>query len=192
MEILSDDEVRGLFGGFDYVVKDNGQIEIAREWIVENIRPVYIPQLQGIKTYGGHISSGNIHCNYKIHEPLKDAFDEIEGLGFAEDVIFWGGSFNPRLIRGSTDRISRHAWGIAFDLNPQYNQYGKEPAAVGENGTVLNLIDVFKKYGFTWGGLFTRKDGMHFEYCNQGNNDSTIKAAVDEIEKQLNIIRKAA
>jgi hypothetical protein len=63
----------------------------------------------------------------------------------------------PRLgVEGH--ELSRHAWGVAIDLN------------FGENSTGAadlqdpRLVEVMERWGFTWGGRWLVPDPAHFEY----------------------------
>ena len=162
-KFLTDREVKELFGEFDYCQHSNGwQIEIDKHWLAENIKTIFIPQLKGIPTWGG-FSSGNVLFHVQAHKQLRAAFAAIEEAGLVTEIIFWGGSYTPRLIRGSAFRVSRHSWGIAFDLNPAQNPLGVDPAPLLTKGSVLRLVPIMAEHGFAWGGHFTRKDGMHFE-----------------------------
>lgn len=67
-----------------------------------------------------------------------------------------------RTIGGSL-RISRHTYGIAFDVNASTNPFR------GDNRLVSDLpswwIDPFLDAGFCWGGLWIgKKDAMHFAW----------------------------
>lgn len=162
---LNNIEVEEIFGKLEYVRIDNSHdIIISDEWKKEHFGVVFIPQLEGMKTYGGHMS-GNIYCHRLIYNQLKDCFKYIEKYGFLGDILFWGGLFSSRMVRGSKTNISRHSYGIALDINPSQNGVGQEPAAEGEKGSVKRLVPIFEAHGFCWGGNFNRKDGMHFECC---------------------------
>jgi hypothetical protein len=54
--------------------------------------------------------------------------------------------------------LSRHSWGIALDANVKDNPYGKK--------SIMNpvIVEIFKRWGFCWGGDFKTTDGMHFEF----------------------------
>lgn len=91
-------------------------------------------------------------------------------------------AFFYRRIAGSS-KLSKHAMGLAIDINPQQNPYVSYrtgcPVCIHENA--LSYIDrttgaehmilsgdvcyeIFAKYGFTWGGNWnTIKDYQHFE-----------------------------
>ena len=87
-------------------------------------------------------------------------------------------SCNYRKIVGS-NKLSKHAHGLAIDINPLYNPYVRGdvvlPAEgrlyVDRNKPFLHKIDkndlcykLFVSRGFTWGGDWTdRKDYQHFE-----------------------------
>jgi hypothetical protein len=59
--------------------------------------------------------------------------------------------------------LSNHAFGSAFDINAGQNGLGRIPAAVGAYGSVRELVPIAHRFGFYWGGHFSRADGMHFE-----------------------------
>jgi hypothetical protein len=44
-----------------------------------------------------------------------------------------------------------------------WNPLGKQPSKFDEKGCVYEIVPVAHKWGFYWGGHFTRLDGMHFE-----------------------------
>jgi len=77
------------------------------------------------------------------------------------------GTFNYRLIAG-TSRLSAHAFGIAIDLNN--NKYDYWRYATREQGQKRlesypqEVVRVFEKYGFVWGGKWGNFDIMHYEY----------------------------
>jgi hypothetical protein len=80
-----------------------------------------------------------------------------------------GGTFNPRKIAG-TDRMSPHSWGIAIDLNPRFGAYWRDRKLSGAQVEELSrkfpleIVEIFEKHGFIWGGKWSHFDLMHFEY----------------------------
>lgn len=102
---------------------------------------------------------------------LDAALTEVAAIGVNFDPFFdaVGGSFNWRVIAG-TDRLSSHSFGSAIDLNPMLGGYWRwTGAAEGQvtdykNNIPENLVKVFERYGFIWGGKWNHFDGMHFEY----------------------------
>jgi hypothetical protein len=80
--------------------------------------------------------------------------DEIVHYGLQE----YGGSFNYRLIRGSS-ALSNHSFGIAIDIAPSGNALG---ATKGKMPSFA--VKAFEDQGFRWGGRYAgRKDFMHYE-----------------------------
>lgn len=74
-------------------------------------------------------------------------------------------TFNYRNIRGTND-LSAHSFGIAIDLNPQlnhcywlYHHQARELKDFPEQ-----IVAIFEKHGFIWGGKWKHYDEMHFEY----------------------------
>lgn len=71
-------------------------------------------------------------------------------------------TYNNRSKRGGGGK-SLHSYGIAIDINPGSNpQTGR-----GEVQTDIPqvVIDIFRKYGFVWGGEWVgERDAMHFEW----------------------------
>ena len=71
------------------------------------------------------------------------------------------GGLCARLIRGSSERISRHAFGMAIDVS-----VGGTIDAMGDGKTQFGLIllaEYFQEEGWLWGAAFGREDSMHFE-----------------------------
>ena len=80
-----------------------------------------------------------------------------------------GGTFNWRSIAG-TSRLSPHSWGIAIDLNPRHGSYWRGRKIRGSevedlrNNYPQEIVELFEKHGFIWGGKWSHFDLMHFEY----------------------------
>jgi hypothetical protein len=82
------------------------------------------------------------------------------------NIDLFGGCFNFRLMRGSKTKWSRHAWSIAIDLAPQYNQlkWGKDKALFAKS-EYKPLMDIFYQNGFINYGIEKGFDYQHFEIC---------------------------
>lgn len=71
------------------------------------------------------------------------------------------GALCVRRIRGTTNRVSTHSFGLAVDLNID----GKLDT-LGDGRTQLGLTilaDFFRTEGWVWGASWRREDSMHFE-----------------------------
>jgi len=182
LKLLTTDSVKIHFGKFSYSEIEGGRIRIDPVWVNENIISVTIPQLAELTP-----SHGRIRFHKKAASQLVNAFSEIERKGLCKYLVTWNGSFVPRHICWDSRKgLSRHSWGTAFDINVQWNGYGKDPAAENKYGTVMPLVPIFESHGFAWGGLWRTPDGMHFEvavidpvtqYVNLIVNDEPVKDA---------------
>ncbi len=82
-----------------------------------------------------------------------------------------GGTFVWRKIKG-TNRLSTHSFGITIDINVKYSDYWQwdclcenESMPVSyKNRIPFEIVDIFEKHGFIWGGKWYHFDTMHFEY----------------------------
>lgn len=112
---------------------------------------------------------------------LIDEYDGDDELSMEDNN---SSSFNFRVVSG-TKTLSKHALGMAVDINTLYNPYvyasgGKlivEPVTArawsrnrkkSRNPMIMTSDDLcvrlFKQHGFTWGGDWkVRKDYQHFE-----------------------------
>jgi peptidoglycan LD-endopeptidase CwlK len=73
------------------------------------------------------------------------------------------GTFNYRNIAG-TSRLSVHSFGIAIDINTQYSDYWQWNGMHYKNKIPIEIVEIFEKHGFIWGGKWYHYDTMHFEY----------------------------
>lgn len=152
-----------VFGHFDYKsspTNDNKEgITILGSWESDNIVSVDLPQLA--KATGGKYTRMRFHK--LAAKQLKDLWEAWEDADLLHLVKTYEGAFYPRYVRGSRTTLSNHSFGSAFDINYKWNGLGKVPAYVGEEGSVRELVPIANKFGFYWGGHFSRKDGMHME-----------------------------
>lgn len=82
------------------------------------------------------------------------------------------GSFYWRNVLGES-YLSTHSFGIAIDINSQYSNYWawdvkklKRPiqSLKPHHKVPLQIVKIFEKEGFIWGGRWYYYDTMHFEY----------------------------
>ncbi len=79
-----------------------------------------------------------------------------------------GGTFLWRPIINST-RLSMHSFGIAIDINVKYSDYwvwSKQPdgSHTYRNRIPLEIVRIFERHGYIWGGRWLHHDTMHFEF----------------------------
>ena len=148
--------------------------------------------------FNGGTSTGELICNQAIARDLVEIFYElyqaeyrIENIRLideynADDLLSMEDNntscFNYRTVEGST-KLSKHALGLAIDVNPFFNPYityengeqkvspaGSEAYAdrskpfaykIDENDLCYKL---FTEHGFVWGGHWNScKDYQHFQ-----------------------------
>jgi hypothetical protein len=104
---------------------------------------------------------GRARCHRLLVEALGGALREVVDANLAGlvDPAGFAGCWNPRTTRGGTG-ISRHAWGVAVDLNAGANPTGL--ASVQDP----RLVAVFARWGFTEGSGWLVPDAGHFEYVS--------------------------
>jgi hypothetical protein len=79
------------------------------------------------------------------------------------------GVFVWRKVRGSS-RQSPHSYATAIDIGVKWSDYWdwNKPDAEGryrwKNRFPLEIVSIFERHGFIWGGKWSHFDTMHFEY----------------------------
>lgn len=181
------DEIIDKITGISYVENDNVTLD--------ELRYLHILHYN----FNGESTEGELICNEAIAQDLLEIFyelykaeykiekvrliDEYDGDDTASMEDNNTSCFNYRVVDGS-DKLSKHAYGLAIDINPFYNPYvvfqsdgstyispkGSEdytdrsadfPYKIDENDLCYKL---FKEHGFTWGGDWNScKDYQHFQ-----------------------------
>ena len=113
-------------------------------------------------------TTSKVRCHKLIAPNLKAVFtdllahygyDKIKELG----IDLYGGCFNYRKMRGGSS-LSKHAFGIAIDLDPARNTLKEtKKTARFARPEYKPMIDIFYKHGFIGLGIEKDYDWMHFE-----------------------------
>jgi hypothetical protein len=72
------------------------------------------------------------------------------------------GTYNCRTVADSGEP-SMHSWGAAIDINAAHAEYWLWPHAASGSSLPTEIVDVFERHGFIWGGKWSHYDTMHFE-----------------------------
>jgi hypothetical protein len=164
---LSLQEMSNMFGYIEWKKGIGDKIIVTNNFIKENITYMELPQLAKIKNPP---STFRIRCHKLAVVPILRLWEEWEKAGLLNRIEKWHGCHNARVQRKSINLLSNHAWGTAFDINKETNDLGQMPPAVGERGSVRELVPIANKLGFFWGGHFSKRlDGMHFELTTLGD-----------------------
>jgi peptidoglycan L-alanyl-D-glutamate endopeptidase CwlK len=142
-------------------------------------------------SFDGKLHQGQLVGHRRLKGEIEDIFVRIRDIRFPVAKVIpivrydWSdpasmadnntSCFNYRVVYG-TANLSRHAEGMAVDINPRQNpviyEDGKslpagavyEPRTGGTLSRDCVLLDDFLSRGWTWGGDFTSyKDYHHFE-----------------------------
>jgi hypothetical protein len=73
------------------------------------------------------------------------------------------GTYNCRTV-ADTGEPSMHSWGAAIDINAAYADYWLWPRGAAGSSIPADIVDIFERHGFIWGGKWSHYDTMHFEY----------------------------
>jgi hypothetical protein len=101
-----------------------------------------------------------------VAERLRAVSAELDVLGpeLKKFAFPSAGTFNCRTVKDTGNR-SMHAWGAAIDLNTKFADYWLwSPKAAYRNRMPFEIVEIFEKHGFIWGGKWGHFDTMHFEY----------------------------
>lgn len=143
-------EVKRLFGEFAWRSRPGvREIDVDPAWVDANIVTVDVPIM------------GPVTCHRAVVDDVRAVFREIVDLGRADTIEvsqYAGCHYARRTGTSEDDSLSRHSWGIALDVNVDLSQPGL--------GVPLpdDVIDVFRRHGFVWGGDFLQPDNHHFEW----------------------------
>lgn len=189
------DNLRRYITGISYPAVNSEEEAAALAVSYDALRYVHVLHYD----FNGNPAQGELICNEYIAQDLAEIFyelyyneyqierimliDEYDGDDTASMEDNNTSCFNYRVVEGSSS-LSKHAYGLAIDINPLYNPYvtyekdGTEKvspvAALGYADRSVNFpykIDeedlccrLFKEHGFIWGGNWNSlKDYQHFQ-----------------------------
>ena len=127
-------------------------------------------QLRTINWFGKKIK---IHK--KAYQSLQKVIAELKTLPQKLHTFFRqsSGTYYWRYIKG-TQRLSMHSFGVAIDIAVRHAHYWKWTLKVRklkakdripyQNQFPMEVVEIFEKNGWAWGGRWYHHDTMHFEY----------------------------
>lgn len=154
--------VKKLFGEVPYRPTGGAGLEIDRTWALSNI--------SWLRRYRALPLRNN--CHSVVAAAFEKALSAIVEAGLGDEIDVrnsnrYGGCYTGRFNRlgGAYASLSRHALGIAIDLNPSTNPMWAEPTLD------CALVWIMREHGFAWGGNFWPADGMHFEWVGEPRHE---------------------
>ena len=146
--VLTGTSAAEAVGSFRYRPLPDGRVVPDQRWVAANIRTEEVPIL------------GRVTCHRVMLPQLRAVLAEVVQRGLADKIHRdeYAGCYYPRYIGYDPAKgLSLHSWGIAVDLNVPGNLRGTR----GEIDR--QVVAIFKKWGFAWGGDWSYTDPMHFE-----------------------------
>jgi D-alanyl-D-alanine carboxypeptidase len=105
-----------------------------------------------------------------VAQHLAEISKELEALPVAAKRYLYpsAGTYSCRTV-ADTGEPSMHSWGAAIDINSAHADYWLWPRAAAVNtgqGAQIpaEIVEIFERHGFIWGGKWSHYDTMHFEY----------------------------
>lgn len=129
------------------------------------------PRLKAVPWLPGH-GGGSVRVTAinGVADQLEKVSRELDRLPAAliAYLVPASGTYNCRPI-AETNRLSVHAFGAAIDINARFGDYWlwtKRPdgAIVWRNRIPKEIVEIFERHGFIWGGRWYHLDTLHFEY----------------------------
>jgi hypothetical protein len=144
--LLTGGSVAAAVGSFSYTANPDGTVNPDPAWVAANIRTEVMPII------------GRVTGHRVMLPQLRAALNEVVSRGLSSKIYTYDGLYVPRFIGHDPSRgLSFHTYGTAIDLNARDNYRG----IAGKMDR--QVVSIFKKWGFAWGGDWNYTDPMHFE-----------------------------
>lgn len=125
--------------------------------------------LKNVNTGSGRSQfNGNNNASTSLNNVMKELIPLSQNRKDIASCLYpCNGTFNYRIIAG-TGRLSPHGFGIAIDLARDNRDFWKWASREqGEKRLISyskEMVEVFEKNNFVWGGKWGHFDILHFEY----------------------------
>ncbi len=160
------------------------------DYTKDNIVPIVVEYCD----FNDSLKKDTLEVHKLIADKVKIIFDSLQRLDFPiasiKPISYYQNNDSLSMANNNTycycDRNktgskqkSKHAYGLAIDINPVENPIHKKGITMPKNHSMASgkgiirydnskgekVIKLFKKYGFSWGGNWrSAKDYMHFEH----------------------------
>lgn len=113
-------------------------------------------------SWGGTVRVTSING---VAQRLAEISQELDGLAPALKRYLYppAGTYSCRNV-ADTGEPSMHSWGAAIDINAAHAAYWLWARDAPLNTIPPEIIEIFERHGFIWGGKWSHYDTMHFEY----------------------------
>ncbi len=133
-----------------------------------NTQQAVSSKLVSVKWFGQNLRITSLHG---AADSLRAVAAEFAKKPHLHKYLTKASTFNWRKVRGA-NRMSAHSYGMAIDINTTHSDYWlwKNPGK-GETAKIKyanripqEVVQVFERHGFIWGGRWYHYDTMHFEF----------------------------
>jgi hypothetical protein len=121
------------------------------------VQVVWLPRSWG---HAVEITSVN-----RVAERLAGVSEELDALPPEMKRYAYppSGTYSCRTI-ADTGEPSMHSWGAAIDINAAHADYWFWHGSGEMHHIPPEIVAIFERHGFVWGGKWVHYDTMHFEY----------------------------
>jgi hypothetical protein len=100
-----------------------------------------------------------------VAQGLAEISEELDALPPALKRYLYppAGAYNCRTV-ADTGEPSMHSWGAAIDINAAHADYWLWHRSGEIHRIPPEIVDIFERHGFIWGGKWLHYDTLHFEY----------------------------
>lgn len=116
----------------------------------------------------GNIRDISLTVHKKLASEITSVFQDLLAIKFPIKDAY---AYSYRKQASGTGSLSHHSYGVAIDINASDNPavyWGYSPDKTSKFYNNENVVAIWKKHGFYWGGDWSKKyyDPMHFSYTN--------------------------
>jgi D-alanyl-D-alanine carboxypeptidase len=151
------------------------------------VRPRLVPIVWLPRSWGRTVEIISVNG---VAERLAAVSQELDALPDSLKRYAYppAGTYNCRTV-ADTGQPSMHAWGAAIDISTAQADYwlnhrSGNDAAGYVNRIPVEIVDIFERHGFIWGGKWFHYDTMHFEFRPElldGQPTAALRPAASEL-----------
>ncbi|MBI0447137.1 M15 family metallopeptidase [Deinococcus sp. DB0503] len=132
-------------------------------WARQNLVDIPTAELPGFPPFGDQ-QVRTIRLHRLVAPVFRATWAELVKRDLHTRLRTYSGAFAPRhMLHDPREPISVHAYGAAIDFEAAWNGYGIPHERMSIDREV---IEVFERCGWEWGGRWDTSDGMHLQWTD--------------------------
>ncbi|MDL2342545.1 M15 family metallopeptidase [Deinococcus sp. MIMF12] len=132
-------------------------------WTRQNLVEIPTAELPGFPPFGDQ-QVRTIRLHRLVAPVFRATWAELVARNLHTRLRTYSGAFAPRhMLHDPRRPVSVHAYGAAIDVEAAWNGYGIPHERMGIDREV---VEVFERCGWEWGGRWDVSDGMHFQWTD--------------------------